>query len=325
VSKIVLGIDVSKAKLDLALLKDNKFYCKTVDNSNIGFKEILHFLSKKSIGKPEIYLESTGSYSEMVSDFFVDHNFKIKVVNPLKIHAFSKAKLSRNKTDKADAKLIAEYGLKFEEPSYKKLPKNIMELRALYRCSLSLKEQAVECKNHLEHKNVMPEFVVSTWKTTLNNINQQIKDIKKRMNEIIEKSEDLTTKFSNLMSIPGIAGTTAIAVLAEVGKIDKFLTARQLAAYIGVTPRHRNSGSSVNSKPSIAKIGNAILRKALYLPSVTAMRCNETFAKFASTLKIRRKLGKQVIIAIMRKIIHAIFGVLKNNSKFNEKLLFKYA
>jgi transposase len=86
----------------------------------------------------------------MVSDFLLDHKFKVKVVNPLKIHSFSRAKLSRNKTDKADAKLIAEYGSKFDEPSYKKLPQNLKELRALYRYSLSLKGQAAECKNHLE-------------------------------------------------------------------------------------------------------------------------------------------------------------------------------
>ena len=324
-SKIVLGIDVSKKTLSLALLKNNKLYCKTVDNSDAGFKEILSFLSKKSVVKPEIYLESTGSYSEMVSDFFVDHKFEVKVVNPLKIHSFSRAKLSRNKTDKADAKLIAEYGSKFDEPSYQKPNQNINELRALYRCSLSLKKQAAECKNHLEHKNVMPEFVVSSWETTLKNIKSQLKDIENKINEIIAASESLTEKFNNLISIPGIAETTAVAVLAEIGTIDKFLTARQLAAYIGVTPRHKNSETSVHSRPSIAKIGNAIMRKALYLPAMAAMRYNETFAKFASTLKIRKKLGKQIIIAIMRKMIHAIFGVLKNNSKFNEKLLFKCA
>ncbi|MDR2067405.1 MAG: IS110 family transposase [Holosporaceae bacterium] len=153
--------------------KNDKFYCKTVDNDISGFKEILSFLSRKSTEKSEIYLESTGSYSEMVSDFFADRNFEVKVVNPLKIHSFSKAKLSRNKTNKSDAKLIAEYGLKFDEPSYKKLPQNIKELRASYRCSLSLKKQAAECKNHLEHKNVMPQFVASTWETTLGNNSMQ--------------------------------------------------------------------------------------------------------------------------------------------------------
>jgi transposase len=271
-SKIVLGIDVSKKTLSLALLKDGRFYSKPVDNSDAGFKKNLSFLSEKSAEKTEIYLEATGSYSEMVTVFLADHNFEVKVVNPLKIHSFSKAKLSRNKTDKADAKLIAEYGFKFDEPSYKPLPQNIRELRDMYRCSLSLRKQAAECKNHLEHRSVMSEFVVSSWKITLNNINLQLNDVEKCMKEVIATSEDLTEKFNNLISIPGIANTTAIAVLAEIGEIDKFLTARQLAAYIGVTPRHKNSGTSVHSKPSIAKIGNAIMRKALYLPAMTAMR-----------------------------------------------------
>ena len=136
-SKVVLGIDVSKEKLALALLKNDKFYYKTVDNSDAGFKEILNFLSRKSSKKPEIYLEATGSYSEMVSDFFADHKFEVKVVNPLKIHSFSKAKLSRNKTDKSYAKLIAEYRAKFEEPSYKKSPqkfKRVTSFISMFSC-----------------------------------------------------------------------------------------------------------------------------------------------------------------------------------------------
>ncbi len=161
-------------------------------------------------------MESTGSYHELVANFFVDHDFDVKVVNPLKIHSFSKAKLSRNKTDKADAKLIAEYGSKFEEVSYQKIPENIRELRALHRCSLDLKKQFVECKTHLESQNVMPLSVVEIWKNLLENLKIQIKNVEKQMIDIVKSSEDLSIKFEALIMMPGIAQTTAIAIYFTV-------------------------------------------------------------------------------------------------------------
>lgn len=143
------------------------------------------------------------------------------------------------------------------------------------------------------------------------------------MMNIIKSSEDLSNNFNNLTTISGIGQTTTIAVLAEIQDVSKFKNARQLAAYIGVTPQHKNSGTSVHAKPSIATIGNSILRKALYLPATTAVRCNKAFAEFAKLLRQRKKFWKQIIVAVMRKIIHAVFGVLTNNSNFNEKNLFQ--
>ncbi len=270
-------------------------------------------------------MEATGSYHERLADFLVDHDFDVKVVNPLKIHSFSKAKLSRNKTDKADAKLIAEYGSKFDEISYQKMPENIRELKVLYRCSLDLKKQLIECKTHLENQNVMPESVVQVWKNLLENLKIQIKNVEKQMMDIVKSSKDLLKRFEALITIPGIAQTTAIAILAEIQDISRFDNARQLAAYIGVTPKHRDSGTSVHSKTSIAKFGNAILRKALYLPATTAIRCCKSFAKFARKLKLRKKFWKQIVCAVIRKLLHAIYCVLKNNSNFNKNILFKNA
>jgi transposase len=134
-SKIVLGIDVSKAKLDLALLLDAQISHFVVQNSAKGFAEILDIIASKTTEKPEIYMEATGCYCENVADFLVDQGFDVKIVNPAKIHAFAKAKISKAKTDKADAKLIADYGAKFEEKSYEKLSPEAKQLRDLYRCS----------------------------------------------------------------------------------------------------------------------------------------------------------------------------------------------
>jgi transposase len=152
-SKLVLGIDIGKKELSLALLKNDRFLGKTVSNSESGFKELEKFISSKTTYKPEIYMEATGNYTSFVADYLFDRGYMVKVVNPRKIHAFSCAKLSRNKTDKADAKLIAEYGSKFEERSYKKFSPNVRKIRALYRTYLGLVDQSVMCKNHIEGTN----------------------------------------------------------------------------------------------------------------------------------------------------------------------------
>ncbi|MDR1034471.1 MAG: IS110 family transposase [Holosporales bacterium] len=150
-SKYVLGIDVSKKDLSIALLINGKFHEKTVENSSQGFHSLMKFIKSKTSEKHIIYLESTGIYSEDISDFFFENSFDVKVINPLKIHAFGKAKLSRNKTDKADAKLIAEYGKTFpEERSYTPKSSNQKMLKALYRTYVAFINQTIVCKTHLE-------------------------------------------------------------------------------------------------------------------------------------------------------------------------------
>ncbi|MBO4405995.1 MAG: IS110 family transposase, partial [Alphaproteobacteria bacterium] len=111
--------------------------------------------------------------------------------------------------------------------------------------------------------------------------------------------------------VPGIGEGTATAVLAEVTRLENFRTARELAAFVGLTPKHRTSGSSVRGKPRISKMGLKILRKAMYLPALTAMRFNPTMKIFAEKLRERGKKFKQIICAVMRKLVHIIFGVLK--------------
>jgi transposase len=188
-SKIVLGIDVSKRDLSLALLENKRFISKTVSNSELGFKEIVTFISSKKHEKLKIYLEATGNYSITVADYLVDHGFDVKVVNPLKIHAHAESKLSRSKTDKADAKLIADYGSKEEEISYKKLPENMKKLKCLYRAYVDFKKHATMCKNHLE--NSEDKDVSDHWRDQLASLNAQIKKIIKQILGIINADKYL--------------------------------------------------------------------------------------------------------------------------------------
>jgi transposase len=320
-SKVVLGIDVSKKKLDLALLKNGEFFCKTVNNNQEGFEKILHFLTVQKVEKPEIYLESTGSYSKAVSNFFFDLEFSVKLVNPAKIHYFAKSKLQKNKTDKADSKTIAEYGSLFDEPNYEKMSEQIEELQGLYRCLNSLKDQSVQCKNHLENEESLPKSVADIWHSMLENVENQIEETEKLIKKIIKSDEKLKKDFDNLQTIPGIGETTAVAILAEVENINKFANARQLAAFVGVVPHEKTSGTSIHAKPKITKGGNSVLRKALHFPAIAAIRHSEIFGEIAQSLVDRGKRKMQAITAVARRLLHVIFGVLKSGKEFDESLM----
>ena len=309
-SKAILGIDIGKYELSVALLKDGKFIDKSVENNSKGFKQILKF-SKKTASKVEVYLEATGRYGEEVTDFLSSKGFDVKVINPTQIRDFARAKLARHKTDKVDARIIAEYGSIFGGRSYTKIKENVEELRELYRASLSLKNELVATNNHLENKELLPKSVADLWRKRAEDLEKDLRFVEQKMKEIIFADSDLKLKFELLIKVPGIGEGTATAVLAEVTRLENFKTARELAAFIGLTPRHRTSGSSVRGKPRISKMGLKILRKALYLPALTAMRFNPTLKNFAEKLREKGKKFKQIICAIMRKLVHIIFGVLK--------------
>jgi len=309
-SNITLGIDVGKFELAVALRKDGKFIDKLVENNSKGFQKILKFL-KNNAPEAEIYLEATGRYDEKVTDFLSDKGFDVKVINPTQIRDFARTKLARHKTDKVDARIIAEYGSIFGGRTYTKIKDNVRELKELHRMSLSLKDELVATKNHLENQDTFPKFVTDLWKKRAEDLENDIKLVERKMKEIIFADPDLKLKFELLIKVPGIGEGTATAVLAEVTRLENFKTARELAAFIGLTPKHQTSGSSIRGRPRISKMGLKILRKALYLPALTAMRFNPTLKNFAEKLREKGKKFKQVICAIMRKLVHIIFGVLK--------------
>lgn len=326
-NKIILGIDVSKSSLSLALrLQNGKFYEKTVLNSSTGFKSILKFLNLKRIDKNnlECIMESTGSYSEAIANFLYENGINTKVVNPYKIASFAKSKLSRIKTDKTDAKLIAEYGLiSNNDKFYKKPPEALGKIRILYRTYLAQTKLSSISKNHLENTNDVDEQVF--WLETIKVFEINRKKIIQKIIEIINSDEILSKQFKNLKTIPGVAEITAIAIFSEIQSVEKFDSARQLAAYCGVTPKIYESGTSVHKKSHISKSGNKILRKALYLPAITAINHCKECKHYTEQLLKRGKCKKQAIIAIMKKILLASYAILKNNSIFNPKLLFIFS
>jgi transposase len=151
----------------------------------------------------------------------------------------------------------------------------------------------------------------------LTHLKQQLARTEKLTRKHIDKHPSLKQQSELLTSIPGIAQTTAALLLAEVPNIKQYRSARQVAAFAGLVPRERQSGSSLKGRVRLSKIGNSRLRKALYFPAITALRCSEFFQQWANCVRQRGKTKMSVIGAVMRKLIHIAYGVLKSGQPFD--------
>ena len=236
------------------------------------------------------------------------------MVNPAAITAFAQSRLSRTKTDRVDAELSARFCQAQAPPAWTPLPTEGRELQALVRRFESLIEMRVMEENRLS-SGVAVDAVRHSVEELLNHLNTQLKRTEKLIRDHINNHPTLKRHSQLLDSIPGIAETTAALLLSEMTDITQYRSARQVAAYAGLVPRERQSGSSVRGRTRLSKIGNARLRRALYFPAITALRCSEFFQSWAKGLQERGKSKMSVICAVMRKLVHVAYGVLKNGKE----------
>lgn len=317
----ILGIDISKKELVVALLINNKNCKNKFPNNTQGFIELSEWLAEKGLAEVKICLEATGSYGEKLADFLYDQGHKVSVVNPACVKSYARSRLTRHKTDEVDALLIAEYASKNTLRLYKPRAEEFKELRSLYRCQQNLKTQHTQVSNYLENEDGLPKVIITTYKKLLKEIEKQIDNIELSISNILADNPLIKQAYDNLQTIPGIGKITAIAMLAEVPDFSSFADARQLAAYAGLTPRQRTSGTSLKGKSRLSKIGSASLRKALYFPAISAKTHNPILKEFADRLKNKGKSTMVIIGAVMRKLLHIIFGVIKHQSPFNPYIL----
>lgn len=316
----VIGIDVSKLKLDICALFDGKMKKKIFDNNEIGFKQLQGWISKLKLENPHICMESNGCYSEGVADFFHNQNFLVSMVNPLQIKGFRSCRLVRQKTDSSDSEIIAMFCLQNNPAPY--TPKT-NEQRALHDIVLlmdSLKAEIMRLRNLLE-KN-QPAIVLQVIQESLEFHKKSLKTLELELHEIVRNNKELNEKFNLLTDITGVGDKTAILLISEMPDVSMFKNAAQYAAFTGVIPAHFQSGSSVRGRSHISKIGSKRLRNVLYMSALSVKLHNVHFQKFVRKLLAKGKAQKVIIVAIMRKLMYIFFGMLKNLQKFNHNLAF---
>ncbi len=316
-SKIVLGIDVAKLTLDVALISKQKVLTKQFNNSSAGFKLLQAWLESMHIEQVHACLEATGTYGDGVAYFLYQIGHQVSVVNPFRIKGYAKSKLRRNKTDKADACLIADFCLTQAPAEWFPPSPEVQHLQALVRRIEVLQEMLLMEQNRFD---VSPIQTKSSIKRMMNTFEQEIKQLQKQIKTHIDNHPNLKEQSDLLQTIPGIGEKTANLLLSEI-EFARFQTARQIAAQAGVTPRKSQSGTSLNST-SLSKLGNRRVRRGLYFPAIVAAQHNEIVKEFARRLEENGKTSMQIICASMRKLLHIAFGVLKNKRPFDSNLAF---
>ncbi len=314
---VVLGVDIAKLKFDVCLIKENgKAKHKVFTNTTHGFEQLVVWLASHQAGSLHVCLEATGSYGEALALYLFNAGYRVSVVNPAAVKAFAASRLTRTKTDKVDAELIARFCLAQQPQAWTPPAPEVRQLQALVRRLESLIEMRVAEENRFS-SGIMINAVRQSLEEHIAYLREQIKQTEKMIREHINNHPDLKEQSDLLDSIPGIGQTTAALLLAEIVNIKQYKSARQVAAYAGLVPRERRSGSSVRGRVQLSKIGNARLRKALYFPAMTALRCSSFFQQWASGMRERGKCKMAVIGAAMRKLIHLAFGVLKTGKPFD--------
>lgn len=311
-----LGIDVSKDNLDAVLWDEQGGKHQVFSNNPEGFVHLSHWLVKQKVGLVHACLEATGQYGEGVAEYLYAAGHAVSVVNPLRIKRYGESKLHRNKTDKADAALIAEFCLKENPPLWQPLPDHVKQLRQMVRRLDDLQRNYQQESNRLQ-SGVDNEWVVEDLKDHLQELHKRMQALKATIQQFIAETPELKQHSDLLVSIPGIGKLTAARLLAEIGDIHSFEDAPQLAAYAGLNPKGSRSGSSVKKKTRISKEGRSFLRYILYMPALVARRCNPIIQAFCARLAQRKLPEMAIIAAAMRKLLHLVFGVLKNQQAFD--------
>jgi transposase len=313
----VLGIDVSKATLDVVLRRDGMAEQHAVfDNDLAGIKRLAKWLKKRQAGETHVCLEATGLYGDEVALSLHEAGHVVSVVNPAQIKAHGQSRLLRNKTDAIDAALIADFCLKEQPAAWTPPDPAWLDLRAMARQLDHLQTIRQQEHNRLQ-AGVTTPLVLEALRAHIAFLDQQITVLQQHIQDHIDQHPALRQQRDLLTSIPGIGPVSASQILAEIRDIRAFHSAAQLAAFAGLTPRHRQSGSSVRGYTPLSKIGSPALRKALFFPALSARRCNPLIRAFCDRLAARGKPPMLVIGAAMRKLLHLIFGVIKSGQPFD--------
>lgn len=312
-----IGIDIGKADFHCALLLEEKVATKSFPNNDKGFSQLAAWLRNRRVDNGHACMEATGGWSESLATFLHDRGYVVSIINPAAVKAFARSELSRTKTDKADAALLARFCVSHRPKPW--IPPSPQErrLRQLVRRRSDLVATRTAESNRLEAPGT--EAVRSSIEESLAFLNEQITDIEKQIRNDIDSDPKLRANRELLESIPGIGTTSASSLIAEIQDLQKFRSSRMLAAHAGLCPQIRQSGTSIRSS-SLSPIGNRALRQIFYMPALSAMRHNPVIIAFAQRLRERGKRPMQIVVAVMHKLLLIVYGVLKSQRPFEANM-----
>ena len=311
-----VGVDVAKRTLDVGLDWNGKIPVKHVPNPRLGFEQMERWWESLGSGPVHVVLEATGTYSDAVARYLYERGHRVSVINPARLVAFRKSEGGMTKTDKQDAKLLVRYAQQKQPQEWTPPPEVFEQLQVLELRREQVLQMRQQERNHLENSR-LDEKTQQQISSHIEQLDTQVADLESRAAALVAQQEQLTAPCALLDSIPGIASLTARRVMAVVVEVARFESASQLVAYAGVASAEVSSGTSVRGSGAIHKNGHVWLRKWLYMPALRVMTADADFAQWVAELRARGKPNMVIVVAVMRKLLHIIYGVLASGQPYD--------
>ena len=317
-----LGMDVAKAKLDCCLLLDEasgRRKTKVVSNAKSGIVDLLAWVAKQNVspGVLHVVMEATGVYHEQAAMALADVGITVSIVNPAQVKDFGRGLAVRTKTDGVDSFVLARYGALLKPAAWTPPAPEARMLQAL----LSRREaitQDLQRERNRQEKAVAtdtPDRIRQSLADSIEFLVKQLAELQRDIDQHIDRHPTLKDDMTLLQSIPAV-GPQVGGNLLSVMHSHEFNSAEQLAAYLGLVPVERQSGSSVMGRARLSKAGPARIRAVLYMAAVVATRHNPHVKAVYDRLLARGKSKMSALGAAMRKLVHLCFGVLKTRKPY---------
>jgi len=315
-----IGIDISKASFDVAIEKAGRYRYYRFGNDTQGFKSLITLLNRDT---DQCVMEASGAYYQRLAVYLTTQEVGVSVVNPLVVRRFCQMRLTRAKTDKKDAMMLAEYG-KAEHPDLWQAPEGfLLEMKQLQAYLSQLDKNRAGYLRQMEAFRQSPSRSESVEKgihKMLQTLDREMERIEAQMEEII--SSHYGQLYERIQSIPGIGKKTGRELIVISGGFTKFDNAKQLSSYVGFSPRLYESGSSVRGKVRMCKMGMSRVRAMLYVCTWSAIRCNAPCRALYNRLVEKGKAKQVALIAVANKLLKQVFAVATKKEFYNENLSF---
>lgn len=319
---LYLGIDVAKVKLDCCLLLDEaggRRKSKAVPNSEAGIAVLLEWTVKHKVPVSDLHviMEATGVYHEQAALMLIESGALVSVINPAQAKNLGRGMAVRTKTDKVDSFVLARCGALLKPAPWRPPEKEASTLQALISRRDAVAEDLRRELNRREKAAAVstPPLVLQSIDSSVSFHEAELKRLEQAVSDHIDNHPGMKEDMSLLTSIPAVGPQTGSKLLA-VMKTRHFRSAEQLAAYLGLVPVERQSGSSILGRPRLSKTGPPGIRAVLYMAAITAIRRNPHVKALYTRLLERGKSKMAALCAAMRKLVHLCFGVLKTRTPY---------
>lgn len=322
--KTFVGIDVSAASLSVcARIGAGKVSESEFENTPSGHEKLIQWIQR--FGAPALVgLEWTGSYSLDAAIALVrTDNVSVSMLNPRAVKAFSVATGRRAKTDRVDAACLAEYVQRMEVTLWEPPNERLMALRSLMR---RIADQTVIRTAELNRAHAArataetPSAVIEDIEASVSFLDARIEVLLAAAVELVEGDEALALHYANLCTIKGVGRRTALLLLSELLALPADMSGAQVAAFAGLDPRTRESGTSVRGAGGITKRGNGRVRAAMYLVALTAGRHDPAVREFRDRLVERGKRRKVAAVATSRRLLVVVWAIIRTKQAFRPEL-----